>query len=71
LHCRLLLGWSNFFLSLAGEAVVQFTDALDGSLKHSLVPVEIQARLGLGAVFRQLGRFDTALDHLSHITKIK
>jgi len=65
LHCRLLLGWSNFFLSLAGEAVVQFTDALDGSLKHSLVPVEIQARLGLGAVFRQLGRFDTALDHLS------
>ena len=33
-------------------------------MRNRLGSVEIDARLGLGSVFRQLGRFDTALDQL-------
>ncbi len=70
LACRIGLGWSHFYLSLAGEAAVHFTDALDASLELRLVGYETQARIGLGAVFRQLGRFDTALDHLSQAWRL-
>lgn len=70
LSCRLLLGWSHFYLSLAGEAAVHFNDALDSAVKLGLVGYETKARIGLGSVFRQLGRFDTALDHLSQAWRL-
>ena len=70
LACRLCLGWSHFYLSLAGEAAVHFNDALDGALRLGLVAFETQARIGLGSVFRQLGRFDTALDHLGQAWRL-
>lgn len=68
--CRLGLGWSHFYLSLAGEAAVHFNDALDAAIQKGLGAYEIQARTGLGAVYRQLGRFDTALDHLSQAWRL-
>lgn len=68
--CRLCLGWANFYLSLSGEAAVHFNDALDTALQQALGSVEIQARIGLGSVYRQLGRFDTALDHLSQAWRL-
>jgi diguanylate cyclase (GGDEF)-like protein len=64
------LGWSHFYLSLAGEAAVHFNDALDASLRLGLVSFETRARIGLGSVFRQLGRFETALDHLSQAWRL-
>jgi len=70
LACRICLGWSHHYLSLAGEAAVHFNDALDAAVRQNSVVYEIQARLGLGAVFRQLGRFDTALDHLSQAWRL-
>jgi len=70
LACRLCLGWSHFYLSLAGEAAVHFNDALDSAVQKGLSAFEIQARIGLGAVYRQLGRFDTALDHLSQAWRL-
>ena len=68
--CRLCLGWSHFYLSLAGEAAVHFNDALEASIQQHLVEYETQARIGLGSVYRQLGRFDTALDHLSQAWRL-
>jgi len=70
LACRMCLGWSHFYLSLAGEAAVHFNDALDAAVQRGLTLYEIQARIGLGSVYRQLGRFDTALDHLSQAWRL-
>lgn len=70
LACRLCLGWCNYYLSLAGEAAVHFNDALDASVQQGLISYEIRARTGLGAVFRQLGRFETALDHLGQAWRL-
>lgn len=68
--CRLALGWAHYYLSLPGEAAVHFNDALDEAVRDHRQWAEVEARTGLGGVFRQLGRFDSALGHLTEAWRL-
>jgi len=68
--CRVCLGNAHYFLSQAAEAVVEFGEALAVARDAGLLPLEVNAHLGLGTSYRLLGRNDSALDHLGQAWKI-
>jgi diguanylate cyclase (GGDEF)-like protein len=59
------LGWGHFYLSQQAEALNCFTNLLESALASQAQFWEENARIGLGASYQQLSRFDLAMEQLT------